>query len=204
MKNFTYCYLNNYNSKNDKQNENDIYKRNLRKNIIQKNNYFNFDQTQNTNIIKDVNDKKQNLKKNKSQNYFYYKNSESNNNSENNYIINSKNYIHSTNKTTRDNILFNDNKTLTDAPLNFNYSYNYLSNIPKVKKENSPGYKDKIIEIKSNIANLIKKNKYRSSDIKKISKVNTNKTDINDLIYNDNEDGKKYDIKGKTNYIFYP
>ena len=208
MKNLTYYFLNNYNSKNDKQKENDINKGNLRKKIIQKNiNYFDFGQNQNTNINKDFNDKKQNLKRNKSLNYFYYNNSESNNNSENSYIINSKISIHPSHKTTKDNILFNDDKTLSKTPLNFNYSYNYLSNMPKIKKENSSCNLDIIKEVKSNIENLLKKNKYRNSDIidiTKITRVNTNKTDINDLINNNNEDGKKYDIKEKTNYIFYP
>ena len=215
MKNFTYYYINNnYIPNSDKQIENDIFKRkSLRSDIISNTNFnINIDnQIDNSKLIKDYTDKKQNLKKNKSQNFFYYRNTESNSN--NSKINSPKIVVEPHTKSTRDYILYNIDKTITDTPLNYNYSYNYLSNVANTQKPviKNTNYKDKINEIKTKIEKIIKKNQYRSTgtDIKKIAKTTSNQSILNrknNNINNNNinEYNKKYDIKTKTYLLFNP
>ena len=109
-----------------------------------------------------------------------------------------------TKKKTDKNIMSNE-YFITDAPLNYNYSYNSISKNQKTNAVSS--YHDSIEELKTNINEMIKTNRNRTTDLKN-NKANTNTNKTNNKYIDidiDIEVNKNYDnFKNKTNNIFFP
>ena len=206
MKNLSYYYLDkNIEPKNIKSNQSNIFKRNNYKGNTEILNYIKMEQNKNGYFHKEENELKHNLKKNRSQNFLSYKKSEQNNNksSLNIYDIYQKMpQKMQTKKKTDKNIMSNE-YFITDAPLNYNYSYNSISKNQKTNAVSS--YHDSIEELKTNINEMIKTNRNRTTDLKNNkANTNTNKTN-NKYIDIDIEVNKNYDnFKNKTNNIFFP
>ena len=206
MKNITYYCLNNndYNSKINKSNENALNKKNnLAKNRFSA--YFSLGSKEKMAFDFNENNVKRNLKKFKSQNFFYKKINEDNNTfkSRNPFEYEKKEPLQSSSKKIRySSNNFITNYSITDSPLNYDYSNNKISTVSRVKRDSSKGYNDNISEIKSNIENIIKLNRNQSSTFKDINR--TNVTIINKENINSNDMDKKNDIKEKTNNIIYP
>ena len=98
-----------------------------------------------------------------------------------------------TTKKLNNNNIFTDKYSITNAPLNYNYSYNSKTN--KNKENKIFSYNDNIEELKVNISNIIKAIRNRTTDFKKNNINKSNKINNN----------KKYEnFKNKTNNIFYP
>ena len=183
MKNLSYYYLDkNIEPKNIKSNQSNIFKRNNYKGNTEILNYIKMEQNKNGYFHKEENELKHNLKKNRSQNFLSYKKSEQNNNksSLNIYDIYQKMpQKMQTKKKTDKNIMSNE-YFITDAPLNYNYSYNSISKNQKTNAVSS--YHDSIEELKTNINEMIKTNRNRTTDLKN-NKANTNTNKTNNIFF---------------------
>ena len=106
-----------------------------------------------------------------------------------------------TTKKINNNNIFSGEYSITDAPLNYNYSYNSVTNKNKDKEIFS--YNDNIEELKVNINNIIKANRNRTTDFKK-NNINRSNNKCIDIEFEINNNKKYENLRNKTNNFFYP